>query len=551
VGSLLTLSIFFATSDVLAQTAYDELVHELDPKKAETYAKLGKLPEGHIPVLDDKIVIVQHQGFPQLTTSMGTATRGSGDEIIGDIVNISDETLYFVIIRGNVYKDGALLEHTGSKPEFIYRYDFPDELWSSNYDLANSPHKAMLSPGESSVFRVIPGQVGWDCYEIWIESYLSENKFKGITEERLRQDLELESIRIEKGILKGKLHNPTNNTISLTHVWANKYDENDNMFGTVGFWPGPIEPGKSMPIDMPFYIDADYPIKTHGDRYWDEKPAHYEVSAWGVTWWRAEGWTYEEEEFVTPHKYLQYAKHYPSGDAAYYIDVNDLREKSSERVTSSCLNDPDQVFERGDYRKTIPEWVKNNAGWWAKGKITEDDFLNGIEYLLDNMIIRTDLERQKFKFDINKDKFYFTRHSEDVVVLSGWLEDNKRSESKQKIFCDFWYPGEIYPKDYTIKTTGSPDYKFEQQIFINQNWKEGTYKLDCDHKDTHVFSTSFDVFYGESPEEDEPVVITKVPTWIKKNAEWWANGKITDDEYLESIKFLVTNKIINIPRFVQ
>ena len=76
-------------------------------------------------------------------------------------------------------------------------------------------------------------------------------------------------------------------------------------------------------------------------------------------------------------------------------------------------------------------------------------------------------------------------------------------------------------------------------------------QLDCEHNNTHIFSLSFDVIYGESPEEDDPVGITKVPTWIKKNAEWWANGKITEDEYLESIKFLVTNKIINIPRFVQ
>ena len=31
---------------------------------------------------------------------------------------------------------------------------------------------------------------------------------------------------------------------------------------------------------------------------------------------------------------------------------------------------------------TIPEWVKNNAGWWAEGVISENDFLNGIQYLI-------------------------------------------------------------------------------------------------------------------------------------------------------------------------
>ena len=35
----------------------------------------------------------------------------------------------------------------------------------------------------------------------------------------------------------------------------------------------------------------------------------------------------------------------------------------------------------------IPSWIKNNAGWWASGMITEDEFLKGIEYLINNNII--------------------------------------------------------------------------------------------------------------------------------------------------------------------
>jgi len=31
---------------------------------------------------------------------------------------------------------------------------------------------------------------------------------------------------------------------------------------------------------------------------------------------------------------------------------------------------------------TIPSWVKNNAGWWADGTLTENDFVNGLQYLI-------------------------------------------------------------------------------------------------------------------------------------------------------------------------
>jgi hypothetical protein len=36
----------------------------------------------------------------------------------------------------------------------------------------------------------------------------------------------------------------------------------------------------------------------------------------------------------------------------------------------------------------VPEWIKNNAGWWAEGTLDDDSFLNGIKYLIENDIIQ-------------------------------------------------------------------------------------------------------------------------------------------------------------------
>ena len=38
----------------------------------------------------------------------------------------------------------------------------------------------------------------------------------------------------------------------------------------------------------------------------------------------------------------------------------------------------------------IPNWIKNVAGWWASGVISENEFLTGIEYLINNNIILLD-----------------------------------------------------------------------------------------------------------------------------------------------------------------
>ena len=41
---------------------------------------------------------------------------------------------------------------------------------------------------------------------------------------------------------------------------------------------------------------------------------------------------------------------------------------------------------------TIPDWIKNNAGWWADGLIDDNSFVSGIQWLISNGIIMLELE---------------------------------------------------------------------------------------------------------------------------------------------------------------
>ena len=34
------------------------------------------------------------------------------------------------------------------------------------------------------------------------------------------------------------------------------------------------------------------------------------------------------------------------------------------------------------FAENVPEWIKNNAGWWADGQIDDSSFLQGIQYLI-------------------------------------------------------------------------------------------------------------------------------------------------------------------------
>ncbi len=48
---------------------------------------------------------------------------------------------------------------------------------------------------------------------------------------------------------------------------------------------------------------------------------------------------------------------------------------------------PEPEAEEPELEITIPDWVKNNAGWWANGNINDASFLEGISYLIQNNII--------------------------------------------------------------------------------------------------------------------------------------------------------------------
>ncbi len=60
-------------------------------------------------------------------------------------------------------------------------------------------------------------------------------------------------------------------------------------------------------------------------------------------------------------------------------------------------------------KNDIPYWVKNNAGWWATDKISDNDFISGIQYLVENKIIMLNSENTK-------------KNSSNVIPI--WIKNN-------------------------------------------------------------------------------------------------------------------------------
>ena len=69
------------------------------------------------------------------------------------------------------------------------------------------------------------------------------------------------------------------------------------------------------------------------------------------------------------------------------ISDNDFVQGIQYLIQQSIIIVP-ETAQSQDQSSQIPNWIKNNAGWWAEGLIDEDDFINGIQWLISNGIMR-------------------------------------------------------------------------------------------------------------------------------------------------------------------
>jgi hypothetical protein len=57
-------------------------------------------------------------------------------------------------------------------------------------------------------------------------------------------------------------------------------------------------------------------------------------------------------------------------------------------INQGIMKIPPTTSGSGTATNVIPTWVKNNAKWWSDGTISDQDFVSGIQYLITNGIIK-------------------------------------------------------------------------------------------------------------------------------------------------------------------
>ncbi len=172
------------------------------------------------------------------------------------------------------------------------------------------------------------------------------------------------------------------------------------------------------------------------------------------------------------------------------------------------------------------------------------------------------LMTEKNSFDIKFDSGAFARVQYDSKLISGekipfeitffdkdskllkWITYGYRIEdsSGTKIYetknTDPNSPGILVTEgidkpEFNFTSVGK--YKMTLAIF--------SHGLDNLQTFSGISSTSFDIGSGS--------VTNQIPSWIKNNAGWWADGSIDDNSFVQGIQYLIKEKIMKIPQTAQ
>jgi len=132
-----------------------------------------------------------------------------------------------------------------------------------------------------------------------------------------------------------------------------------------------------------------------------------QIPGWikNVAGWWASG-DISENEFLTGIEYLV-------NNNIILLQSVPCNEKIEGQTTSS-----DEI---------VPDWIKNNASWWSDNLIDDTDFINGLQYLIHNKIIKLDNKKILGQVPL-----------EDIKFSSSWQADKNYLAFAQSAFFEIY-----------------------------------------------------------------------------------------------------------------
>ena len=195
------------------------------------------------------------------------------------------------------------------------------------------------------------------------------------------------------------------------------------------------------------------------------------------------------EENIIPH----WVRNNASWWAADKISDDDFISGIQYLIENKIIKISSQDVKKNT-SDNIPTWIKNNAGWWASGKIPDQEFVSGIKFLVENNIIKINLEvnSELGKKELDRKAWNFEQYLKkiqiDIKNEKRFIEyPNPSSEVMKKYWKDYhkWNLDQYL----TLPSNTFPDpkiylvddvYHIEYNVYVNEQPK----RLPLDHVST-------------------------------------------------------------------
>ena len=191
--------------------------------------------------------------------------------------------------------------------------------------------------------------------------------------------------------------------------------------------------------------------------------------------------------------------------------------------------------------QTVPAWIKNTAGWWATDKIPDEEFLKGINFLIDNGLLVIDLpevqglSEEKKKIN-DRNQWVFSRYLDRIQKIvdkdKRYIEyPNPSNDVIKKFLRDYvkWN----YDQQIEVGNQGFPNpeyvliddvYHLEYKIYVNDQPPA----LPLDHVSTLTNSFKMWEDMEFNANDGKKVKINFVTTNTKTNANLWVTWVVRD-----------------------
>ena len=245
-------------------------------------------------------------------------------------------------------------------------------------------------------------------------------------------------------------------------------------------------------------------------------------------------------------------------------DFSSIKEGYELLITINEIKINDNFFEF-DVSHPNKNLVKIN--------IPHEDLLvikNQLTSLSDNDIMKLEISSGE-KINLNKLNFSFDNNFIGNISYDSKLNSGKKIPFTFSFFDENYLPVTDLLFVYGITDSSGNEiwsnlgvgekylgilapYGIYQESILIPNDGEYEFKLILTGKNNNNFEKFFvstSNFQIDSQLILKDKKINFIPTWIKNNAEWWADGAIDDTAFIQGIQFLVKENILKIPTTTQ